>query len=254
MWDETLIESMGKRNNGKRWFTVQVAAIFHAGVVAILAAASIWYSDAMTLPAQSQPITPVFFSDSLPSTPVQRGIPRPITEANPVSANSNPVQQVTQQSLVPEDGSNVVESSTPFTNLDNFGGMPEGNPKGVDGGLPNGNGNGGFGPGGNGNSGNVPVDESQFEVLGVELPVLIRRVEPIYPKLALVAQIQGTVVLKALISANGDVQNITVMRSAHPLLNQSAAEAVGNWKYKPATLRGKPVSVYFQVTVVFKLR
>ena len=40
MWDETLIESMGKRNNGKRWLTVQVAAIVHAGIVAILAAAS----------------------------------------------------------------------------------------------------------------------------------------------------------------------------------------------------------------------
>src|SRR5262245_47456271 len=127
MWDETLIESMGKRNNGKRWMTVQVAAIVHAGVVAVLAAASFWYSDAMTLPAQSQPITGVFFAESLPIAPIQRGIQRPTTEANVASNNSQPVQEVTQQNIVAED-ENVVGSSTPFTDVNNFGGQPIGDP------------------------------------------------------------------------------------------------------------------------------
>ncbi len=91
MWDETLIESMGKRNNGKRWLTVQVAAIVHGGVVAILAAASFWYSDAMTLPAQSNPITGVFFAESLPTPPAQLGIEKHSPVEKPVVNNTKPV-------------------------------------------------------------------------------------------------------------------------------------------------------------------
>jgi protein TonB len=252
MWDETLIESMGKRNNGKRWLTVQVAAIVHAGVVAVLAAASFWYSDAMTLPAQSQPITGVFFAESLPTPPVAFGVRHHTTEANTASNNSKPVlQEVTQENIVPENG-NVVQSSTPFTDVDNFGDLPEGDENGVPGGVRDGKGDGGFD--GKGISGNGPIAENDFRFLGVEQPVLIHRVEPIYPKAALAAKIQGTVVLKALISARGDVQNIVIISAAHPLLNKSAIEAVGNWKYRPATVKGKPVAVYFQVTVVFKIR
>ncbi|MCI0617767.1 energy transducer TonB, partial [bacterium] len=98
------------------------------------------------------------------------------------------------------------------------------------------------------------IDEKEFRTLGVELPVLIRRIQPDYPKLALAARIQGTVVLRALISRTGDVQNVTILKTAHPLLNQSAIEAVSQWQYKPATLGSKPIAVFFQVTVVFTIR
>ncbi|MCI0442776.1 energy transducer TonB, partial [bacterium] len=171
----------------------------------------------------------------------------------PVLNNSNPVQEVTQEKLVPE-GPDFVPSSTPLTDLNNLGDLPEGDPDGVDGGLQNGSGNGGFGPGGNGIPGNGPIDEKEFRTLGVELPVLIRRIQPDYPKLALAARIQGTVVLRALISRTGDVQNVTILKTAHPLLNQSAIEAVSQWQYKPATLGSKPIAVFFQVTVVFTIR
>jgi Gram-negative bacterial TonB protein C-terminal len=213
MWDETLIESMGKRNNGKRWLTVQVAAIVHAGVVAVLVAASFWYSDAMTLPAQSQPIIGVFFEKSLPTTPVQKGLERRTTEANSASNNSQPVQEVTQQNIVPENG-NVVQTSGPFTDPSNFGGMPEGDPDGVDGGSPNGSGNGGFGPNGKG-IGNGPITPDQFLPLGIEQPSVIHRVEPEYPQTLLRMHKEGIVVLQALITGNGDVQKIEILRSDH---------------------------------------
>lgn len=248
MWDETLIESMGKRNNGKRWLTVQVAAIVHAGVVAVLAAASFWYSDAMTLPAQSQPITGVFFAENLPTTPVQRGIPRHTTEVNP-NANSEPVQQVTQQNIVPEDGS-VVESSRPFTDIGNFGGMPEGDPKGVDGGLPIGSGNRESGS----RIGTGPITPDQFLPLGIVQPTVVHRVEPAYPQTLLRMHKEGIVILQALITANGDVEKIEILKSDHPLFSQSAINAVSQWKYRPAQMRGKPVSVYFTVTVMFHIK
>jgi periplasmic protein TonB len=252
MWDETLIESMGKRNNGKRWLTVQVAAIFHAGIVAILAAASFWYSDAMTLPAQSQPITGVFFAESLPTAPVQRGVQRHTTVENAATNNSKPVQAVTQQNVVPEDG-NVVESSTPFTDVNNFGNVPEGDPNGVDGGLPNGSRKGGFGPGGNG-IGSGPFTQDQFIPLRIEQPSVMHRVEPAYPQTLLRMHKEGIVILQALITGNGDVQKIEILRSEHPLFSQSAINAVSQWKYRPAKLRGKAVAVYFQVTVMFRIK
>ena len=166
--------------------------------------------------------------------------------------NSQPVQEVTQEKLVPE-GPDFVPSSTPLTDLNNLGDLPEGDPDGVDGGIPNGSGKGVFGAR-NGIRGDVPIDQSQFKILRVEDPVLLHRVEPVYPKLALVGRIQGTLVLRALITSKGDVQNITILQGSHPFLNQAAAEAVGRWKYKPATIHGKPIAVYFHVTVLFKLR
>jgi TonB family protein len=253
MWDETLIESKGKRNNGKRWLTVQIAAIVHAGALAILIAGSFWYADGMTLPVQSQTITSVFISEGLPNPPAQIGIRRQSSVEKPVANNSKPVETLTQEKLVPED-SNFVESSTPISDLNSLGGLPVGDPDGVNGGLPNGTGNGGFGSGGNGIGTGEPIPQDQFTTLRIQQPEVLRRVEPLYPSTLLRMHKEGVVVLQALITANGDVQKIEILRSDHALFAKSAIDAVSQWKYRPARLNGKPVAVYFQVTVVFKIR
>jgi TonB family protein len=250
MWDETLIESMGKRNNGKRWLTVQVAAIVHAGVIAVLAAASFWYSDAMTLPAQSQPITGVFFAESLPTTPVAFGVHHHAAETNAASNNSEPVHQVTQENVVPE-GPDYVPSSNQFADPNSFGDLPEGDPKGIDGGIPDGNGHGG--PGGN-QIATGAFTQDQIISLRMEQPSVIHKVEPLYPQTLLRMHKEGIVILQALITANGDVQKIEILKSDHPLFSQSAVDAVSQWKYRAAKLRGKPVAVYFTVTVMFHIK
>jgi TonB family protein len=253
MWDETLIESMGKRNNGKRWLTVQVAAIVHGGIIAALAAASFWYSDAMTLPAQSQPITGVFFAESLPSPPPALGAHHHTAAPNPAANASEPVQQVTQENIVPE-GTDYVPSSNQFTDPNNFGDLPEGDPNGVKGGVQNGDGGGGLGLGGTAIGIDGPIKPENFIELHVEQPVVIRKIDPLYPAPLLHIHKEGVAVLQALITANGDVQKIEILKSDHPLFSQSAINAVGQWKYRPAKLRGKPVAVYFTVTVMFHIR
>ncbi|MCI0612926.1 energy transducer TonB, partial [bacterium] len=230
----------------------QVAAIFHAGIVAILAAASFWYSDAMTLPAQSLPITGVFF-ESVPTPPAQRGIEKHSTVEKPAMNNSKPVQEIIQQSVVPE-GPDFVQPSTQFTDLNNLGDLPEGDPKGVDGGLQNGSGNGGFGSGGNGIGIDGPIKPEDFIKLRVEQPVVIQKIDPIYPPTLLRMHKEGIVVLQALITRIGDVQKIEILKSDHPLFSQSAINAVSQWKYRAAQLRGKPVAVYFTVTVMFRIK
>jgi protein TonB len=85
-------------------------------------------------------------------------------------------------------------------------------------------------------------------------PVLIERVNPEYPEVARKARVEGIVILEAIITQNGHVENAKVLRGVHPLLDQAAVNAVRKWRYKPATLNGKPVRVHSTVTVNFKLK
>ena len=81
---------------------------------------------------------------------------------------------------------------------------------------------------------------------------LIYRVQPQYPALARQARVQGVVVLRAVISRDGRIENLQVI-SGHPLLVKSAEDAVQQWRYRPYYLNNEPVEVETQVTVNFTL-
>lgn len=87
---------------------------------------------------------------------------------------------------------------------------------------------------------------------GVQEAKLIRRVNPIYPPIAKQARIQGTVELEAVIAADGSIQRLQVL-SGHPLLAQSAVQAVEQWRYEPTLLNNQPVEVITRINVVFRL-
>ena len=75
---------------------------------------------------------------------------------------------------------------------------------------------------------------------------------PVYPPLARQARIQGNVVLHAIIDKDGKVAQLEVI-SGHPLLVQSALDAVKQWRYKPTLLNGDPVEVDTTITVTFTM-
>jgi len=81
---------------------------------------------------------------------------------------------------------------------------------------------------------------------------LIRRVEPTYPPLARQARIQGTVVLVAVISKAGTIDNLRLV-SGHPMLVGAALDAVSQWRYRPYILNGDVIEVETQITVNFML-
>jgi periplasmic protein TonB len=87
---------------------------------------------------------------------------------------------------------------------------------------------------------------------GVTKGLLIRRVEPTYPPLARSARVQGEVVLSAIISTNGDIENLQLV-SGHPMLVPAALTAVKQWRYKPYLLNGQPTEVETTITVIFTL-
>jgi protein TonB len=82
---------------------------------------------------------------------------------------------------------------------------------------------------------------------------LIHRVEPQYPAIARQIRLEGTVVLNAVISREGKIEQVEVA-SGPALLARVAQEAVRQWKYRPYLLNGEPVEVETQITVNFVLQ
>ncbi|MGO8793659.1 MAG: energy transducer TonB [Candidatus Sulfotelmatobacter sp.] len=87
---------------------------------------------------------------------------------------------------------------------------------------------------------------------GVSQGLLVKRVQPKYPEKARRERIQGTVKLRAMISKEGDVVDLTLV-SGDPLLAKAALKAVKQWKYRPYLLEGRPVVVDTEIAVNFSL-
>ena len=87
---------------------------------------------------------------------------------------------------------------------------------------------------------------------GVQEARLIRKVQPVYPPLARETDVSGIVRLHLIIAKDGTVQEVDAL-SGHPLLLQSAMNAVKQWRYKPTLLHGIPVPVDTTVDVIYTL-
>jgi protein TonB len=78
--------------------------------------------------------------------------------------------------------------------------------------------------------------------------------DPHYPEEARHARVQGVVILQTIINTDGNVTNVKVLKSLPSGLTEAAVGAVSSWRFKPATLEGKPVAVYYLVTVSFSVQ
>ena len=92
----------------------------------------------------------------------------------------------------------------------------------------------------------------QFVAVEV-LPQILRMEAPIYPPLAREAGVEGTVLLRVLVSKEGKVLNVIVL-SGNPMLADAARTAAFTARFSPAQQQHKPVPVWVQLPVVFSLR
>ena len=85
-------------------------------------------------------------------------------------------------------------------------------------------------------------------------PVRIHSPDPHYPEEARHARVQGVVILQTVIDKLGNVTDVRVLKGLPSGLTEAAVAAVSSWRFKPATLEGEPVAVYYLVTVSFSVQ
>ncbi len=100
-----------------------------------------------------------------------------------------------------------------------------------------------------------PEPEGPIQVGGdVVAPVKTNAPQPQYTEIARKARVQGVVIVQAIIDKQGTVTNVKVLKGLPMGLSQAAVDAIKQWRFKPATLNGKPVAVYYNLTVNFRLQ
>jgi periplasmic protein TonB len=90
----------------------------------------------------------------------------------------------------------------------------------------------------------APADLSQ--------PMATRKVDPAYPTQLMRQNVSGTVILYAVIHADGSVGNVRVLRGVDERLDRFASEAIAQWKFDPATKNGQPVDVEATFQIPFR--
>lgn len=85
-------------------------------------------------------------------------------------------------------------------------------------------------------------------------PELVRRDAPDYPIAARRAGIEGAVILRAVINRDGTVGDVDIVKDLPLGLGEAAARSVKRWRFRPATLDGAPIAVYYTITVNYRLQ
>jgi len=242
MFEDSLLESAGKLKTKRTWTTMLsfVLQIFLIGIMILI---------------------PLIYTEALPKQQLMTFLvapPPPPPPPPPPAATPVKVVKVVQTDIIdgrlrtptkiPEKVAMVKEedSPPPMTSAGVVGGVPGGVPGGQMGGVIG------------GIIGSAPVAVPKVAVQrirvsqGVSQGNLINQVKPGYPAIAKNARIQGSVVLHAIISKQGSIENLRAV-SGHPMLIPAAMEAVRQWRYKPYYLNGEPVEVETTVTVNFTL-
>jgi TonB family protein len=86
----------------------------------------------------------------------------------------------------------------------------------------------------------------------VEKPVVIKKVDPIYPEEAKSQHIEGEVSVDMRIGTDGLVKEATIRKSV-PQLDDAALAAARQWEFRPGKVKGKPVEVVLTITFEFRL-
>ncbi len=88
----------------------------------------------------------------------------------------------------------------------------------------------------------------------ITAPVATTKVDPAYPPDVLRDHVEGTVTLYAVIRADGTVDDIKVLDSLDPRLDENAVRALSHWRFRPGTKNGEPVALEAVVQIPFRMR
>lgn len=86
-----------------------------------------------------------------------------------------------------------------------------------------------------------------------EEPVRISMTPPVYPEMARAAEVQGTVMVRALVGKDGKVKAVMVV-DGKPMLNDAAIASAKSAVFRPALQNHRPVEVWVLMPITFRLR
>jgi len=199
----------------------------------------------------------------MPETARFQFMPPDPGQPKPLMPSENPLDQKATVQM-PIDF--PVNSNLPIGDMSGPPGGSSSGP-GSGGGIGTGSGTGigpgkgpGYGPGegggmGGGRGGGIGDGVGPYVVgNGVSEPEVIYKPLPPYTEEARKARTEGMLVLEAIIRANGTVEGFRVVKSLGYGLDESAINTIATkWKFKPGTLKGRPVDVRAMIEVTFRL-
>jgi protein TonB len=248
MFEDSLITSGvstdQRRNAGRtRWIALTSVAIQGAVLTAFIVVPLIWPE---TLPLVS--ITPKMTSLTMkkPEVKIQpKPIPVVATNDNSYQPPSQPqMMEARSGGIIQHSSSNVLAEAAPEVGI----GIGMGS-RSV------------FGPGGDGiGTAPTPVvvkaapkSTTPLAVSsGVSRGMLIAPIQPVYPRIAIQAHVEGTVVVTAIIDKHGRITGLQVV-SGPEMLKAAAADAIREARYHPYLLNGEPTDVVTTISVNFRM-
>ena len=84
-------------------------------------------------------------------------------------------------------------------------------------------------------------------------PVVVKKVEPKYPELAMRAGLEGKVWVKIWVDKEGKAKQVVILKSDAEIFNEPAVEAAKQFVFTPAYMNNGPVSVWVSVPFKFRL-
>jgi TonB family protein len=85
----------------------------------------------------------------------------------------------------------------------------------------------------------------------VTAPVAIQKVDPKYPAEALKQRVGGICIVQLVIDEKGNVAHAVAVYGPSREIEKASVDAARQWKFKPATRKGVPVRVFFNLTLSF---
>ena len=237
MFEDSLVESTGRIRTRSKYFAI---GSFALQALLLTALALYPFLHPATLPRQA--LTMLLTAPPVPSAPANRPqhAASPTTHAQPIMIDNPLAAPIRIPQHIAMNGDDSPPPSALDTGLGKTG-------SGTDTGLFNTLGTSSPpvvkpAP----SKGPVPVSS------GVATGRLLAPIQPVYPAIAKAARIQGTVVVQAIISKDGKIEQLHVI-SGPPMLQSAATDAIQRARYRPFLLNGEPVAVETTINVVFTL-